>query len=128
MQCIQPKANPNQIEFKVGYLNHFLNELFGPPSEEKLLRDAGVPIPDGFSPTKKSYTLHYSGKMEAETSSIGVLWKLGQVYVAKAVQQQGFKCNKNGGLTLCVRKCGGWLATWQRATTVAGWPEDAAGA
>ena len=52
-----------------------------------------------------------------------VRWTLDQLYVNQMVNEvAGFKTNKKGGVTVSIRKQGGWAASWLKAKTLAGWP------
>lgn len=94
------------------------------------LEAAGIPLPPPDFPVhmRSSYTV--SG--DTGSSSIGVLFKVGQLYVntvmnmplAASRAQPGV--NSKGGITISIRKCGGWKDAYSLAVALANPPKEAA--
>lgn len=79
---------------------------------------AGIPLPSGDYPAaqRASFTV----PAEYKKTSIGVLWRVGQLYVAKANAFEGGPVlNKRQGATITVQKQGGWKPAWLIASKLA---------
>ena len=93
-----------------------------------------MPVPPGFNasaPVRKSFTLapvhcvSEQGLAGTSLSSIGVLWSTDGMYVndVKISQLEGLvvRANKKNGMSLSVKKLGGWKKTYDFAVELAGW-------
>ncbi|CAE7386537.1 unnamed protein product [Symbiodinium sp. CCMP2592] len=94
-----------------------------------LLREAGVPVPEGFTGERKSFTVPAPEDSDDGTGSIGILWTTDQLYVNKALTNsafdRSFNINKKGGVTISVRKLNtDWALAWATAKKLAKWPEQ----
>lgn len=90
--------------------------------KEKALREAGIPIPDGYQPTTKSFTVSPDAAKE-DAHSIQILWYTNQIYCNgfQSLLDDKVKSNGKGGVTISVLKHKGWTLSWSLATKVAGW-------
>ncbi|CAK9060885.1 Kinesin-like protein KIF21B [Durusdinium trenchii] len=88
--------------------------------KEAVLRAAGIPIAQEFSGDRKSFTLHDES---GNGSGIQILWAVDQVYVNEMKKKlEHFAPNRQGGVTVSIRKQGGWAASFLVARLLAGWP------
>ena len=59
---------------------------------------------------------------------VSLRWYLGQMYVSKVgcanVQMYGVKVNGKGGVTITIKKRGGWATAYNLAKKVAGWEKE----
>ncbi|CAE7813178.1 KIF21B [Symbiodinium sp. CCMP2456] len=88
------------------------------------LKKAGIPIPDGFDGSHKSYTLAAKTYNPAtpDAGSIGVLWTSNTLYVNTVDDTSGFHKNKKGGCNICRSKYeNSWKSCWNAARFAAGW-------
>ena len=92
------------------------------------LEEAGIPLPPPEVPIhlRTSYTIY-----PESGSSIGVLFKVDQLYVNRvmnlplAASRAGPGVNSKGGVTISIRKCGGWKDSYSLAVALANPPTGA---
>lgn len=85
---------------------------------------AGIPLPPADFPiaARSSYTVTTGPR---GSSSVGVLWKVDQLYVSKvmnvplAAEWGKPGINNKGGMTISVRKFGGWQEAYKKAVALA---------
>lgn len=87
--------------------------------KEPLLKEAGIPIPDGYVPKTKSYTLPSPSD---KGYSMQILWFSNQIYCNQIVTvEPGFRQNGKSGVTISIVKHGGWKVCFPKASKMAGW-------